>query len=238
MDLVYLCTDQSNCDHLELRYSIRSMVKHLHGFNDIIIVGHQPAFLKNVIHLPAEDQHPNNRAKNIYEKIMAACLQPHVSETFICCSDDYFLLQDYEADTFPYYQCGDLFDALRRLSSGNYYRLHVQNTYDALKSLGFNTLNFNVHSPIVYHKQAFCEAVSHFDWSIPRGYISKSVYCNVLNIAGEFLPDCKLHTPKTKTAIYRYLQDKPMFSTNEHSINEPMKEVLQELYPEKSNFEK
>src|SRR5688572_23171465 len=155
MDLVYTVSSQSRCNDLELKYSLRSMVKHLHGFNRVIIVGHLPEFLKDVIHIPAEDPHVNNRARNIYEKILKACQHPETSNEFICASDDHFLLEDHNASHFPFYQCGSLDDCFRRLGKNNYYKSHVESTMQALTDRGLPTTNFNVHSPIAYMKHIF-----------------------------------------------------------------------------------
>lgn len=238
MDLVYVVCASSPCDDLELKYSIRSMVKHLHGFDKIFIVGHYPRFLKDAIHIPAEDPYRHNGARNIYEKILAACRHPDVSSSFICASDDYFLLKDFDANNLPFYHCGDLLHAVKNLGKDNYYKIHVENTYKILLDRGLPTMNFNIHFPIVYDKELYLRHMQQYNWEVPRGYISKSLYANTMLIPGEFMQDVKIHTPKTKPAIYRRIKDEAVFSTNEHSVNDNMKEVWQELYPESSVVEK
>src|SRR5687768_13919743 len=114
MDIVYTIGTESKCDDLELRYSIRSMVKHLHGFDRVVLVGHKPSWAKDVIHIPCNDPHVANRARNIYDKILKAAMHAEVSENFICASDDHFLLADHDAATFPFYQCGALETCLAR----------------------------------------------------------------------------------------------------------------------------
>lgn len=237
MDLVYTIGAGSKCDDLELRYSIRSMVKHLQGFDRIVLVGHKPSWIKDVLHIPSDDPHQHNRARNIYDKILKAARHPEVSENFICASDDHFLLADHDAATYPYYQCGSLEQCIARLGKTNYYKSHVESTYNALTERGLPTLNFNIHSPILYNKSQFVEVMESYDWTIRRGYISKSLYCNSLQLNGPLLPDSKLHAPRTKTAIQRFIAGRKMFSTNEHSVNQEMREVLEELYPVASKWE-
>src|SRR5688572_15200101 len=105
MDLVYITGPSSD---VELIYSLRSMDKHLQGIDRLIIVGHAPDYIRDRVHIPADNPYEWNRAKNIYLKILRAAMDPDTSSEFIVCSDDYYLLTDYKAATFPYYHCGDL----------------------------------------------------------------------------------------------------------------------------------
>jgi hypothetical protein len=238
VDLVYIVGPGSSCDDQELRFSIRSMQKHLSGINKLVIVGHRPSFLNDLaIHIPADDQYADNPARNIYEKILLACRDSRVSAKFICASDDYFLLKDFQATTFPFFHCGDLSEMLGRLSPQNYYHWHVKNTYEALLGRGLPTLNFNVHAPVIYDKALYRFTMGAFNWNIKAGYISKSIYCNALRLPGIYLKDPKIHTPKMKAGIIRHARELPMFSTNEYSMNADMGEVLRELFPNYSRWE-
>lgn len=235
MDLVYLYTAGSDTN--EIRYSLRSMKKHLSGIDNVFVVGDDPGILKNVTFLPCENKHRHNGARNIYDKIMTACRHPKLSKNFVTNSDDYFLLKDLNAETIPYYHCGKLADTIHKLSDRNPFKIHVVNTHRILQEKRLPVQNFNIHYPIIYNKETYIDIMSQYDWEINRGYISKSLYANTLLIEGEFLADSKIHTPKTKTAVYRRIKDVPAFSTNEHSMNDPMLEVMQELYPDPSPWE-
>lgn len=238
MDLVYTVRDESTWDHNELRYSIRSMAKHLKGFDRVVIVGHRPDFVKEVVHIPAEDPYRYNRARNIYEKILAVCNDPEISDRFICASDDHFLLHDFEAATFPNFYCCTLQETASKMHDDNYYKKHVQVTLDVLTAAGLPTINFNVHSPVVYDRTEYLRIISAYEWDLPKSYLSKSLYLNSLRAPGQLMADCKIHTPKTRTAIERKISGWPMFSTNEFSLNDAMKFRLQDLYPAPSPWEK
>lgn len=237
MDLVYIVGTGSHCDDLELRYSIRSMVKYLSGWERLVIVGHCPDFIFPSLHIPVTDPHKHNKARNIYEKILAAASHPEVSDNFICSSDDQFLLTFFRAETFPYYQCGALQETIIRLSDKGSYKPYVKATFDVLSDRGLPTTNFNVHSPIVYNKDTFTRVMPSYDWSEKKGYIAKSLYCNSIGITGELIKDPKIHTPKTKTAIARKIKDWRLFSTDKDAVNDEMKETLQDLFPVPSRFE-
>lgn len=237
MDLVYIVGRDPKHNYLELRYSIRSMARHLDKIGKLVIVGVCPPFLKNVIHIPVEDAHVYNPARNIYEKILAACNDRRVSASFLCCSDDYFLLRDFSSERFPYFYSENMPLLLRRTDSKGAYYAHLKNTMDVLQARNLQLRYFNVHAPIIYKKQLFKKVMAEYDWTIKKGYISKSLYCNSIGIEGDQTVDCKIFTPKTLTAIKRKLEGQQYFSINEYSLNDEMKIVLQDLYPFKSKWE-
>lgn len=235
MDIVYLYT--AGADTTEIRYSVRSISKHLTGFDNLYIIGDDPGIFKNVTVIPCEKRHKHNKARNIYERILRACQEGSISDHFFYNSDDIYLLRNYEARYFPYYYCNQLQDTFNAVSNKSTYKTYVEVTLKALQERDLPTLNFNGHSPIVYHKGLYIDVMSQYDWEKSKGYISKSLYCNTLKIHGVYQQDCKIHTPKTKTAIYRKIKDTPIFSTDDQAMNDPMRLVLQELYPERSPWE-
>lgn len=237
MDLVYIVGLDDKHNHLELRYSLRSMEMHLDKISNLILVGECPSFLKDFFHIPAWDPYKYNPARNIYEKILAACRDERVSKNFLLCSDDYFILKDFITDSFPFFYASDLETESSLLSPTGTYKSHIDNTLALLKGKGLPTKYFNVHAPMIVDKELFSMIMPEFHWSIKKGYISKSLYCNAAGITGTPGTDIKIYTPKTKTAIQRKLKEAPYFSTNEFSINDPMKELLEELYPDPSKWE-
>lgn len=240
MDVVYLVSPDLHHEHIELRYSIRSLVKHLIGLNRIFIVGHCPAFLKDVIHIPVGDPHKHNAARNIYEKILAACNDERVSEDFFCISDDHILNRRYSIDSFPVYY-DEVYHTLpllnARIGTKNDYKPYVESTIKALEARGFPLVNYNVHTPMIYSKTVFKTFMSDYDWNTRKGYITKSLYANSLRLGAMQFKDCKIKSPKTATALDIIINNAQIFSTNEQSMNEPMKAKLQQMFPDPVKFE-
>lgn len=237
IDLVYLYSAGSNTN--EIRYSLRSFQKHISGLGKLFIVGDDPGIFKDFTHIPMGNIHGVNLARNIYEKILAACRHPEVSNPFICASDDYFLLHDYIASELPFYHKGDFKPIIQLLSPTNYYKTYVEVTYEALVEKNLPTKWFNVHFPILYDKEKFIEVMGQFDWEKRKSFISKSLYANSLGIEGEYIEkDHKFFHAKTKTALLRQMKGLKFFSTDTSSMNEPMLEVLGELFPEVHPCEK
>src|SRR4051812_29778761 len=94
-------------DDIELRYSLRSIEKHISGVKDIWIVGVLPSFVKNVRYISFPDEH-KCKETNIYRKVLRACQESDITDDFLFFNDDHFMLQDYVADQYPFYQKGDL----------------------------------------------------------------------------------------------------------------------------------
>lgn len=237
LDLVYIIGPGSSCDDMELRYSIRSMAKHLRGFDRIVLVGHCPTFIKNVYYIPAADSYPTNPARNIYEKILKACADETVSRHFILVSDDYFLMRDFEASALPYYYCEDLADSINQASPLFSYRFHLEVTRSALLTKGLPTKNFNLHFPMIICKDLFPAVMAEYDWTGKVGFISKSLYANTLKIPGELHPDIKFKRPMTAAAIRHRTTNIPFFTTDHNSMNSEMKQFLSSLYPDASKWE-
>jgi hypothetical protein len=239
MDLVYIVGKDPAHGHVELRYSLRSMFKYLSRIDHVFIVGERPEFLRDVIHIPAADKFKYNAGRNIYEKMATACLHRDLSSHFWCAADDHFLLAPLSQKGYPYFYLGSLWETLQKLGKESKFKPYVEATFWALHDRGLPTKNFNSHLPMIFQKNIFIELMDSFDWDLSKSYTVKGLYPNALKIPGVKISDSKFHTSKTKTAIYRQLAREKafFFSTNEHSINEAMIEVLGELYPNPSPWE-
>jgi hypothetical protein len=241
----------------ELRMCLRSIEKHLKGVGNIFLVGEKPDWIKNVIHIPARDNPNNwNRARNIYDKIMAGCstesvwylteegqdniqIQHGLSDNFLFVNDDHFLLTDYEASEFPYYHRGEF--NLQELHDGGNMPQYKQ-TLNTFK-YGFDDgYDFDVHCPILFNRNFFKTAFSQLPEKWPEhGILIKSHYTNYCFDTSKWVPceDLKFSQPLMKESIYQALEDRSWFSIGDRCLKSgAMKEVLQELYPNKSKYEK
>ena len=83
IDVVYVLGTGSNWDNNEIRFSLRSLAKNLKGMGRVFVVGERPAFLQNVIHIPAKDEfNPNvNADGNIILKVLARITSYNVCYT-------------------------------------------------------------------------------------------------------------------------------------------------------------
>lgn len=235
----------SRNDNLEIRYCLRSIEKHLSGVGNIFIVGEKPDFLQNIIHIPCEESKDNkHRAHNIYSKIIAGIthvahieydevlLHEELSDNFLFMNDDHFLLTDYVAGEFLYYHRGVI--QTHRVPN-EAQRIQMENT---VAEFGKTLHDFDIHCPIVYNKERFRMTFEGREWK-DYGFGLKTAYCNVWYPPGVWCEDLKFTELAMRESIYRALEGRSWFSIGDTVLREGsgMKEVLQELYPNKSIYE-
>lgn len=214
----------SKCNDLELLYCLRSIEKYLSGYRNIVIVGHLPEFINSetVVHTPFRDT--GHKQNNIRNKILTAFEDERVSETIFFGNDDHFILTHFEAANFPYFFSGTLPQAAEKAAriSG------IQ-----LQEAGNPVKQFDIHCGIVYKKELFKEAMRHYgnDCSI------KSIYANHWHFWGVEYPDLKINSNLQYHRILQEIKGRYFFSTGDYGMNNPMKRVLSELFPEASKYE-
>lgn len=237
VDCVYLLGKESRWNNTEIKYSIRSVEMYLKNYNNIYIIGDKPNFLNDtIIHIPYTDIY-GNKARNIMAKILRAANDKRITKNFILFNDDYFLLKDTDAPSYPYYYKNNLKTALERNLYNYEFLKHIEYTIAALNEYKYPLQNFDSHYPIVYNKSLLKKVINKYNWELPHGLIMKSIYCNSLNIPGEYKEDCKINHPHVFDNwpnITKYLD---MFSIGDRCINKSMEQYLNSIYPNKSKYE-
>jgi hypothetical protein len=122
MDIIYILGTGSKWQNNEIRYSIRSILKHCQDLERVIIIGEDPGFYHyndKLIHIPTADT--AHKEANIWKKVLKAAGTPEISDPFLFINDDHFMLKPFNAAVYPYYTKGDLaemnFNTLRQLSN-------------------------------------------------------------------------------------------------------------------------
>jgi len=234
-DIVYLLGPGSTLGNMEIKNSLRSLELFCKDYRNVFVIGTKPHFLnENVIEIPYKDIY-RNKARNIAAKINRAAMDERVSENFMVFNDDYFLLKEISAVNYPYYWKCDLKRSLE-LNIGEYEK-HIKATLDLLQNSNHYTTNFDSHYPIIYNKETVKFLYQNLSWNIPFGYIFKSLYCNYLEITGEYLQDCKISHPYTINQLKQINAERHMFSIEDKAVNVHMSRYIKELYPNKSKFE-
>lgn len=220
MDIVYPLGTGSKHNNHELRFSLRSVEKHLSGFDKVWIIGECPDWLQNVNHIPYPDEPLRPFDYNIMKKVSRAIEESKLTEDFLFFNDDHFLNSSFVASEFPYYYSDTLDNYCAQRGNDGYGR-RAKNTLKHLKEKGLPTKHFDVHSPIIYNKSLFLSSVVNaVDWEKDQtGFIIKSMYANTQNIEGVSDKDNKLNTlpgpnvklfsthPRVKSCIFRFLEE-------------------------------
>jgi hypothetical protein len=215
---------------LELRYTLRGIEKYFPDLENVFIIGDFPAFLQNIIHIPATDLPERYfKARNICGKLLIACDDKRVSDTFAWFSDDHFLLKPYQVE---YNYRATLDESIAKFTIHQTYRHTLINTHNILGG-GFDY----GHGPMVFEKEKYVRAVAGLHWNLAWGYVIKSIYCSYNGITGDRYPDLKIKSWLSATHISLLLNGRPYFSIDDRGMNDEMKTILELLYPNKSQFE-
>lgn len=231
-DLVYIIGSGTIWEDNELRYSLRSVEKHLQNIGQVWIVGRVPKWIKNVrsIHCKDATQFP---ATNIATKLIGVAGKEDLSQEFLYIHDDHFFTKDFDADTFPTLYKGNL----RDLNNKTDYQITVNNTIRALQDLGKGTLDFDTHTPIRFDKYKLLAVLQSYNWQIPHGYCIKSVYCNRLGLWGEQIEDGKFFRSKDYEQLQFWFSKHTIVSIDDMAMNNFLKKHLQKTYPNPSKYE-
>lgn len=211
MDAVYILGTGSLSQNEELRYSVRSLARHMLDLRDVYIVGEPADFLPSVIHIPAQDSYP--RAwQNALHKTRLACALEQISDEFLLMNDDFFMLSDFLGSEFPFY-------ALKNSDGGPNGR-H----------------SFAVHCPIRLKKEWYLKMPISVELSGHRS--PRSFYANFFGAPPVFVDDFILRPDTKNTPLDLQLSGRDFFSIdNACMLDRVFVSWLSELYSEPSRFE-
>jgi hypothetical protein len=248
-DVVYLTTKSQWNE--ELRYSLRSFERYFADLGKVWIVGYLPAYLNpNVVrHVPEPAMmRPGVFVESAAKRIINDEL--NLTDEYIFAQDDNYLLKPVTIDDFGPLWLEDL-DQMTTRGTGSW-QLMLWRTYDLLKFLGHTAYNYESHTPIRVDRAKYREVAKLFVNTERaashryHGICTVSAYWNIVGLPeGQprrwandhrvgFTDNSRNHTPEM---IRAQLQGKAFLFHNDPGLNDALKSVLQELYPDKSRFE-
>ncbi|MET9818338.1 hypothetical protein [Streptomyces sp. NPDC006355] len=197
-----------------LRYALRSWAAHL-PHRRVWLVGYRPPWATGVEHIPTH-QAGNTKYKNTTAAMRAVCEHPDVTDTFLYCNDDFFVMRRQEV--MPVYHRGpvrevEAYYATR--GNGSYLR-GLRETRDLLVSLGHqDPVSYELHVPLPVTKRGMLAALeigAHLDVLHKR-----SMYGNLAGIGGTRMRDVKiLHRRPEFDREAAFLSTMPDSFTNGH----------------------
>lgn len=202
---------------IELRYAIRSMVKHFKPLIGVLLIGDKPEWFTGD-HIPFADL-KGEKERSMQLKVLQA-----PDEFFIYSNDDYFANSDFTF-TLPDYYDTDCRDMAARHPIGSYRKMY--------NNCLPHWLNFDIHTPIFVSRELFAESCKKMDAQTPI----KTTYCNFTIHEKEYLADCKIKGEHSLEEIIYATKDRPFFSTHDNAINADMITFLESLYPHGSPYE-
>lgn len=203
---------------IELRYSIRSMVKHFKPLSGVLLIGDKPEWFTGD-HIPFADI-PGEKERSMQLKVLQA-----PDDWFMYSNDDFFAQKNFDWFLPDYYDT-DCRDLAARHPIDSYRKLY--------NNCLPHWLNYDVHTPMVVRKNIFRAAYDTMDAQTPI----KTTYCNYLDNFPVYLADCKIKGEHSHEEIIYATKDRPFFSTHNNAINADMINFLESKYPDASPYEK
>jgi hypothetical protein len=233
IDVVYILRNKgTRWRNEEIRYSLRSIEKHL-DFNNVFIVGELPSWaLSEKITLIKADDPYGNKLRNAIHKITLACKDEKVSDNFILMNDDFFFLK--KTEKIEYFNKGKLAVSKRDHSTkGGYYYRAICSTLDMLRAGGVkDPVDYEVHYPIIFNKQKFLKMAAGIT---ETDYLFRSVYCNLNNITSKYRADVKVFNRRQLSNK----KTKDLISIDEKMALDPVfQKFIMVSNPAKSQYEK
>lgn len=228
MDVVYICRQGEN---EELRYSLRSIEKNL-SYDNVWVVGYKPSWYSGKF-ISIRDT--SNKFENIRKALKLVCDTAEVADNFIFMHDDIYIIKQIE-ELKPMFS-GSLTQKVEELKkskmNSSYFR-KIVDVHNHLKSKGFkDILNYEVHVPMPMNKQKLSSVIDN-------RVLERSLYGNTfIEDAVEIPRDVKFYDRYGKKFpnSYNYLSEELPFASSHDLSFAEMKEYLDGLFPEPSQFE-
>lgn len=248
LDVVYTLRDASkHGDDFELRHSLRSIDKQS-WLNRVILIGHRPKWVKNVIHVPYEDLYPQkHKDKNIIFKVLRACAIPDITDRFIVWSDDIYALRPLTLEDFgPWLEYPSQYEKIKDTpidQINSTWKQRLVQTVEYCKRNGYPTFTPDFHVPYIVDKRLYLEVMLDIPWHIGNGLLTH-VFMNVLVKRGKLK-----HPVLNKNVILRIQEDyseedlqlllknKLFLNHNNNGLGEGMKRFLEKKFFRKSSYE-
>lgn len=242
MDAVYMVGGESKMGDWELRYSLRSLVKHYSQLERVWIIGHLPDWLRGVSHIPQGDPYKSNKDANLIAKVIRLGHVAELSEDFLMMSDDHFLLKDCAREDFRPYYNKDMEPMKKENFAKNKWAQRLRRSRDALIAQGYPARDYEGHIPYPLKKSKVWTFLN-FDYGHGIGYCVFTLYFNTVdtpNIGpinkGRVRAGFYGQKPP-KQLVDRKLKDNRFLNFNDGGFTPYIQKRVEELFPEPSRFE-
>ncbi len=239
MDVVYV-VGGSAADHVELRYSLRSVVKYLRDVGGIWIYGELPWWARTdsgLRHARIPDLFDSPHANACLKAHLAANC-PEISDPFLFMNDDFYICREMGAGDVRLLHEGELKSASARREGGH--RRAMWNTLATLqREMPDRPLwSFELHCPMPVFKSSFLAALRRVGWAGQTeddAVLWRSVYGNLSRRQSWLEKDLKFRD-ESLASMRETVQGTWCFSVEEN-MSEAAKMLIEEMYPDPSPWE-
>lgn len=233
----------------ELRYALRSIHKNYKGQVHIVIVGDKPKWLNTkalYIKVPCTGKSPR---LDVIQKKLAVIEHTKVPEEFFWSNDDIYFVNKvtYHDLCIPKIMGADLRQKVSRLVGKSVYHDDLKATYNELVSRRMPLRNYSTHLPYRYEKTKLKALIKDFNLETVR-LLPENIYFNTYY--ADELPyvlsleesNCIAFAINRKdpnwSAVNDQLRTKKFFNHSEAGMTPKVQQMLKNMFPEPSPWEK
>jgi len=237
VDVVLPLGKGSKWNDRELRFCLRALETNFKDLGQVWIIGECPSWCVGVRHICMPDLFSGNKDANLISKILVACYQREISESFLRTSDDEILLKPMSADQFwPYHQ-GPI-----RSSKGNRWHERLKRTGQWLRLKGRTHWNYDSHVPALMNRNSFRNIFAHAPYQQGPGLTIDSTYFNCCGLADHHRLPRGMRVRLTRRVddpnIYlRTLQSRAFANLTDRAVCPALEAALSTIFPKPSRFE-
>jgi hypothetical protein len=252
MITVYYPYWESASEWEELRYSLRSLDRHLKTEFEVFIVGDLPRWAQNVTHIPyAREYNATNpstyNALRMLQLFLNYCTTRQIPDDFIRMYDDIYLLQDRCPEDLMVTRIIRTEHELNRLiSGGQVWRKQVEDTIARLRQLGYKGYMTESHCPELFSVYRMQNIFVYF--GLPTiEYLTSTLYYNVYPYP-KTINDKKVERSVfygeendfsfTSENVSEKCKGKYYLNHNDTGLNSELRNFIRRKFRVKSRFEK
>jgi len=238
VDVVIPLGKGSRWDDREVRFCLRALEKNFKDLGQVWLVGECPPWCVNVRYIRIPDLFATNKDANLISKILVACYQNEISETFLRVSDDEILLKSMSvAQLRPFHQ-GPI-----RSPKGNRWHQRLRRTGRWLRSKGRTDWNYDSHIPALMHRDTFRRIFKRSPYQQGPGLTIDSTYFNCCGLTDHWaLPRgmrVRLARQVNDPSIYlRTLRSRSFANLTDRAVCPALEAALTKMFPTPSKYER
>jgi len=234
----------------ELRYSLRSLEKHLKSPFEIVFVGDKPDWVQNVTHIPYTRDNTKTSLWNTL-RMMELFLEYQLRSGFQCDQfirmyDDVYFLRDMTVEELKVTRVIRTPEEVMSIASGGeIWRKQIFATVDELHQREYLGYLTESHCPEVFSVRKMNLVYSVFELA-EKELLTSTLYYNIFPYAH------RITDKKTQRALFyneendysfssdnvaQKCQDKYFLNHNDQGLNRELKEFIESRFPNRSRFE-
>lgn len=211
MDIFIPVGGVQNNDYRELRFSLRSIEKHMQDIGDLYIGGDCPDWLVGFKEIKVGDIAGDEKG-SVQRKLMAFCNVIEATEDFLFTHDDILAVEDFSGSDLPFYSSQEGIGSLQ------------------------NQLYFQVHTPVRYNREMYKKLFETQD--IKSVASPRALYCNIYGAPATKIEEVVLRVGAGVKPFSEQIRVAPFFSLNDRAAGKPdFLALMEELYPNPSRWE-